>query len=112
MTGTETPLALRPCLSSMPDPSFRLMSRMTQAAVSKSVWFLKASADENRMGRYACARSRRSSPSSIPESSSTTKTRFRSCKNNIPGLSVDAVLGLLEKLKSDQDRQRVWDGCG
>src|SRR5258705_1801725 len=64
----------------MPDPSFRLMSRMTQAAASKSVWFLKASADENRMGTYACARSRRSSPSSIPESSSTTKTRFRSCK--------------------------------
>src|SRR5260370_4937030 len=105
MTGTETPSALRPCLSSMPDPSFRLMSRMTQAAVSKEVGFLKASADENRMGMYACARSRRSSPSSIPESSSTTKTRFRSCKADTPGLSADAVLGLLEKLKSDQEAE-------
>ena len=38
----------------MPDPSFNLMSRMTQTAFSKSVWLLKASADENRMGSYAC----------------------------------------------------------
>ena len=26
----------------MPDPSFKLMSRMTQTTFSKSVWFLKA----------------------------------------------------------------------
>ena len=42
---TEIPSALRPCLSSIPDPSFRLMSRMTQVAFSKSVWLLKACAD-------------------------------------------------------------------
>jgi hypothetical protein len=33
-----------------PCPSFRSMSRMTQAAFSKSVWPSKDCADENRMG--------------------------------------------------------------
>src|SRR5258706_10340474 len=33
-------------------------------------------------------------------------------KQDTPDLSADAVLGLLEKLKSDQDRQRAWGGCG
>src|SRR6266446_7447230 len=70
---TETPAALRPCLSSIPDPSFRLMSRMTQAALSKSVWLLKVRADENRMGSYACCWSKRFTHFNIPGSSSTTR---------------------------------------
>ena len=53
--GRETPAALRPCLSSIPDPSLRLMSRMTQAAFSKSVWLLKDCADENTMVRNRAA---------------------------------------------------------
>src|SRR5258708_16963746 len=82
--------ALRPCLSSIPDPSFRLMSRMTQTAFSKSVWLLKACADENTTGSYACCRSRRCTLLSIPGSSSTTKTRFRSF--DIPHLSDDETV--------------------
>jgi len=50
MTGTEIPTALRWCRSSIPDPSLSLMTRMTQTALSMSVWFLKASADEKGMG--------------------------------------------------------------
>ena len=50
ITGTETPAAFKSSLSSMPDPSGRLMSRMTQTAFSMSVWLLKACADENKMG--------------------------------------------------------------
>ncbi len=42
ITGTELPLALRRCLNSMPDPSPRLMSRSTQGAPSKTLWFSKA----------------------------------------------------------------------
>jgi len=106
ITGTETPSALRPCLSSMPDPSFRLMSIMTQTAFSDTVWFLKASADENRMGRYACARSRRSGPSNIPESSSTTKTRLRSWQSMALPPVRQSDLRSLEKLKSKRQRLR------
>jgi hypothetical protein len=62
ITGTEFPAAWRPCIKSMPDPSFKLMSRMKQTAFSKSVWFLKASADENRMGSYACSRAAAGDP--------------------------------------------------
>ena len=39
------------------------MSRMTQTAFSKELWLLKACADENKMGSYACSRSRRCTPS-------------------------------------------------
>src|SRR3954471_1587983 len=40
MTGTEWPASLRRCLKSIPDlPLFRLMSRRTQRASSKSMWF-------------------------------------------------------------------------
>ena len=46
--------AFKPRRNSMPDPSFRLISRMMQVAFSKSPWSLKASADENRTLSYPC----------------------------------------------------------
>ena len=73
----------------MPDPSFRLMSRMTQTALSKSVWLLKASADENKMGTYACAGAGDRVPSVFPGHHRRLRTRFRSCKHDIPDLSRD-----------------------
>jgi hypothetical protein len=47
MTGTELPAALRRSRSSMPETSPKLMSRSKQTASPKSLWFAKASAEEN-----------------------------------------------------------------
>ena len=44
MTGTELPAALRLSRSSMPETSLKLMSKRTQTASSKSLWFAKSSA--------------------------------------------------------------------
>src|SRR5689334_18762029 len=57
MTGTELPVALGRSRSSMPETSPRLMSRRTQTAPSKSVWFAKASARRtaSRRSRTAAA---------------------------------------------------------
>ena len=59
ITGTQCPTAWRPRISSSPDPSPKPMSRMTHATLSKSVWPLKAPADEYRMVSYACSQSSR-----------------------------------------------------
>src|SRR5258705_12166664 len=62
---------------------------MLQTALERLVWFLKASAEENRMHSELCCRSSRWTVYSIPGSSSTTRIWFRPCKYDIPDLSAD-----------------------
>src|SRR5258705_11173579 len=97
MTGTEFPAAFRPYLSSIPDPSSRLMSKTTQQASSKSTWFLNAFAEENSTVSYPFVRSSRFTLISIPRSSSTTKTTFGFGKSDVLGLSANAAFAMDKK---------------
>jgi len=92
ITGAETPSSLRRCLSSMPDPSGRLMSRMMQPALSGWASHSKAFADENRTGSYACSRKSRWTDFSMPKSSSTTKTMLLSVEAmSCPPIMLEAL---------------------
>ena len=77
MTGNEMPCSLSRRLNSIPEPSFRLMSRTIQKALSRSARSRNDSTESNTAALKPWCLSRRLIPLSMLGSSSTTMTDFR-----------------------------------
>src|SRR5215210_2783055 len=84
MTGTNLAAAWRVMSQLDTGPVLQVDVEYDADHLSKIRMSLKAVADESRTGTYACCQSSHSRPDSIPGSSSTTKTTFRSFKARYP----------------------------